>query len=110
MDFTGERFVPHTEGDIQLEHMHRYVAARLLVQGKRVLDIACGEGYGSDLLSEAAASVVGVDIDEAAISHARQAYVRPNLKFLRGDAVAIPLGDSSVDVVVSFETIEHLAD
>ena len=110
MDFTGERFVPHVEGDIRLEHMHRYLAARRLVHGKRVLDIACGEGYGSDLLAGAAAAVVGVDIDELSIAHARSTYVRPNLRFLRGDAIAIPIGDATIDVVVSFETIEHLTD
>ena len=110
MDFTGERFVPQVEGDIRLEHMHRYLAARRLVYGKRVLDIACGEGYGSDLLAKAAATVIGVDIDEGSIEHARQTYTRSNVRFLRGDVVAIPLGDASVDVVVSFETIEHLTD
>jgi GT2 family glycosyltransferase/SAM-dependent methyltransferase len=110
MDFTGERFVPQVEGDIRLEHMHRYLAARRLAHGKRVLDIACGEGYGSDLLAEAATTVIGVDIDEASITHARQTYTRANVRFLRGDVVAIPLGDATVDVVVSFETIEHLTD
>ena len=110
MEFTGERFVPHIEGDTRLEHMHRYLAARRLVQGKRVLDIACGEGYGSDLLAGAAAKVIGVDLDGASVAHARQTYVRPNIEFLHGDATAIPIADSSVDVVVSFETIEHLTD
>lgn len=110
MEFTGERFVPHIEGDIRLEHLHRYLAARRLVQGKRVLDIACGEGYGSDLLTGAAAKVIGVDLDEASIAHARRTYARSNIEFLLGDATAIPVADSSVDVVVSFETIEHLTD
>ena len=110
MDFTGERFIPHVEGDIRLEHMHRYLAARRLVCGKRVLDIACGEGYGSALLAETATTVIGVDMDEKSIAHARCTYVRSNVRFLRGDAVAIPLGDASINVVVSFETIEHLTD
>ena len=64
MEFSGERFIPHVEGDIQLEHMHRYLAVRRLVSGKRVLDIACGEGYGSDILGKTAATVTGVDIDD----------------------------------------------
>jgi GT2 family glycosyltransferase/SAM-dependent methyltransferase len=110
MDFTGERFVPGVEGDIRLEHIHRYTSARDLVRGKRVLDIACGEGYGSTLLAETAATVIGVDLDEATIAHCQEAYSRSNLRFLRGDAIAIPLEDASVDVVVSFETIEHLVD
>ncbi|MDM0077387.1 glycoside hydrolase family 99-like domain-containing protein [Variovorax sp. J2P1-59] len=108
MDFTGERFVPHVEGDIQLEHMHRYLAARRLVTGKRVLDIASGEGYGSAILAECAATVIGVDIDEPSVRHAQSAYRRSNLSFVQGDATAVPVEDSSIDVIVSFETIEHL--
>lgn len=110
MEFTGERFVPQVEGDIRLEHLHRYLAARSIVAGKRVLDIACGEGYGSELMAGTALEVTGVDVDEESIEHARQAYKKSNLRFVRGDITAIPLGDASVDVVVSFETIEHLSD
>ncbi|MGE0800689.1 MAG: glycoside hydrolase family 99-like domain-containing protein [Lautropia sp.] len=107
MTFTGERFVPAVVGDIELEHIHRYLLAEALVADRRVLDIACGEGYGSNILRRSAASVVGVDIDEAAVMHARGAYAQDGLEFQVGSCAAIPLGDASVDVVVSFETIEH---
>ena len=107
MDFTGERFVPGVAGEIEMEHYHRYYLVSELIKGKDVLDIACGEGYGSGLMASEARSVIGVDIDSTAVEHARAYYRRPNLRFETGSAAAIPLPDRSVDVVVSFETIEH---
>ena len=109
LEFTGERFVPGVAGEIVYEHVHRYAFARALVQGKRVLDAACGEGYGSALLASVAASVTGVDIDANTVDHARERYrAIGNLAFVSGSVAALPLADASVDVVVSFETIEHL--
>ncbi len=63
LTFTGERFLPGCTGEIAYEHWHRYAFARRFVDGRRVLDAACGEGYGTALLGTAAAGVVGVDID-----------------------------------------------
>jgi O-antigen biosynthesis protein len=108
MEFTGERFLPTESGIIRHEHLHRYAWCRPLVKDKAVLDIACGEGYGSAMLARDAASVVGVDISAEAIEHAQKAYAgKERLKFREGSATAIPMPDHSVDVVVSFETIEH---
>ncbi|QCP51832.1 glycosyltransferase [Trinickia violacea] len=91
--------------------MHRYGWALAMAAGRDVLDIACGEGYGSALLATRARSVVGVDISESAVLHGREAYKgTANLRFEVGSATAIPLDAASVDVVVSFETIEHLAE
>jgi GT2 family glycosyltransferase/SAM-dependent methyltransferase len=108
MKFTGERYVPTEAGEIRHEHLHRYAWCRSLVEGLDVLDIACGEGYGSAMLAMKARSVTGVDIANSAICHATEAYRDiPGLIFKRGDAAQIPLEDNAVDVVVSFETIEH---
>nr|WP_290693297.1 glycoside hydrolase family 99-like domain-containing protein [Halomonas sp. UBA3074] len=105
---TGERYLPNVlTGDIIAEHMHRYYLAQGYVENKDVLDIACGEGYGSHYLAQTAASVVGVDVDPATVEHAQATYSYPGLNYRQGDCAAIPLPDSSVDVVVSFETIEH---
>ena len=109
LEFTGERFVPGIPGEIALEHWHRYAFARRFLTGKRVLDVASGEGYGSALLAAVATSVIGIDVDAAAVAHARGAYARlTNLRFDCASAAALPLADASVDAVVSFETIEHL--
>jgi SAM-dependent methyltransferase len=109
LEFTGERYVPGVPGEIAHEHWHRYAFARRFVLARRVLDIACGEGYGSALLAEAAAHVIGIDIDTPALAHARAVYAdRPNLTFVQASAATVPLRDASVDVVVSFETIEHI--
>jgi ubiquinone/menaquinone biosynthesis C-methylase UbiE len=110
LNFTGERFIPTEQGEIRYEHMHRYGWVQSLCAGRDVLDIACGEGYGSALLANTAGSVVGVDISNEAVEHARQRYAaQTNLRFVQGSATAIPLEDASVDVAVSFETLEHLA-
>ena len=110
MPFTGERFTPECVREIRYEHWHRYAFARRLAASKRVLDAACGEGYGSALLADVAAEVVGVDVDAATIAHARSRYAtRPHLRFEQGDATALAFADRRFDVVVSFETLEHLA-
>jgi GT2 family glycosyltransferase/SAM-dependent methyltransferase len=111
MDFTGERFVPGVQGPMKLEHLQRYACVERLARGRRVADIACGEGYGAAILARHAARVVGIDISAAAAQHARQRYraVR-NLAFAAGRCEALPLATGSVDLIVSFETIEHLED
>ncbi|MFM0401180.1 glycosyltransferase [Paraburkholderia aspalathi] len=107
MEYTGERFVPEQQGNIELEHLHRYLCAAELSAQKDVLDIASGEGYGSSILARVARSVTGVDISEEAVRHAQQKYQGQNLEYRAGSAAQIPLADASVDMVVSFETIEH---
>ncbi len=109
LDFTGERFLPEVRGAIFYEHWHRYAAAASIVAGKRVLDAASGAGYGSHLLAHAASQVTGVDISPDAVAHASHRYARPNLRFVAGSVTALPIASGSIDVVVSFETIEHLA-
>ncbi len=109
LDSTGERFLPEQRGAIRWEHMHRYLFARELVTGRNVLDVASGEGYGTRLLAERARYVLGVDIAEEAVEHARRAYAQSGLlEFVLGDCTALPMAAASVEVVVSFETIEHV--
>lgn len=111
LPFTGERFTPEIRGAIWYEHWHRYCVVLPAAKGKRVLDAACGEGYGSGLLASVATDVTGVDIDADAIGHARERYCdKSNLHYVQGSCAALPLAAASIDLVVSFETIEHLVE
>jgi SAM-dependent methyltransferase len=109
LPLTGERTLPDVPEENYWYRRHlvvyEWIAER--VGGKRVIDMACGEGYGSDLLARGAASVVGVDANPDAHEHARLRYVRPNLRFER----ALVEGFSEpCDAVVFLQTIEHVGE
>lgn len=106
--WTGERLETFIYTRDTIEHLHRYAIVDKYIEGKIVLDIASGEGYGSNLMSEKAAFVYGVDVDRDSIQAAKLKYKKENLQFITGSVIEIPLEDNSIDVVVSFETIEHL--
>ena len=107
---TGERLIPEAyAGELVLaEHLARYHLAARLAPGRRVLDAASGEGYGSAILNAAgAASVQGVDVDADVVAHARGRY---GLDFRVADITDLPFAEGEIDLVVSFETIEHVSD
>jgi 2-polyprenyl-3-methyl-5-hydroxy-6-metoxy-1,4-benzoquinol methylase len=109
LEATGERLIPEAyAGSLVLaEHLARYRLAARLAGGRNVLDAACGEGYGSAMLAAAdAASVVGIDIDAATVAHARETH---GIDAREGDVSRLPFDDGTFDLVVSFETIEHVA-
>lgn len=109
--FTGERIIPNTEhlGFTFNRHLVVYEFAKQYTVGKSVVDCGCGEGYGSKIISSAAAKVVGVDVDQKTIARATQKYQRPNLSFQAADLEKrIPIQSDSVDVVICLQVIEHL--
>jgi SAM-dependent methyltransferase len=112
LDATGERFLPWmADAAIAYEHLHRYAFVAPLGVGKRVLDLASGEGYGSAFLAAAAHQVIGIDLALDAVRHARVAYAHvENATYLVGSILDIPLRDSSFDLVVCFEALEHVGD
>ena len=110
LSFTGERFVPDlVEKSIVAEHFQRYKAVLDIVKGKKVLDAACGSGYGTALMATAAQSVAGIDISAEAISYASKRYAElSNVRYIEASIAELPFEEHSFDVIVSFETIEHV--
>ncbi len=112
IEWTGERCVPWAP-DVQVvyEHLHRYLWAAQIVEGKRVLDLGSGEGFGAAILAERANAVVGVDIDERTVEHARLNWAGPTVSFAVASALDLSTFETgSFDVAVAFEIIEHVAD
>lgn len=107
---TGERLILEESWNLMttLEHLHRYHAVKELVEDKLVLDAACGTGYGSYILSEVAEKVYGIDISEEAIEYAKSHYNKENLTYSQMSITDIQFEDNYFDVIVSFETIEHI--
>ena len=113
MKFTGERMIPefNKKDLIYAEHMARYFFAGQFVAAKDVLDVASGSGYGTRyLLNKGAAKVVGIDNSREAIKYSQEKYQTSGIEFILADAAKLPFENDIFDIVVSFETIEHLDD
>jgi ubiquinone/menaquinone biosynthesis C-methylase UbiE len=107
MDANRDLFAPERAAF----HKDRYVYASQFVEGRVVLDAACGTGYGADILAKAGAhKIFGVDIDYRSIRYAENRFGQENIEFIQGDVTNVPCLNNSCDVVISFETIEHVAD
>ena len=111
LELTGERTLPDVPAENYWFRRHlavyEWIGARVI--GRRVLDMACGEGYGSEVLSRSAASVLGVDANPDAFEHARLRYIRSNLRFERG-MVEFHGDLGAYDAVVFLQTIEHVGN
>ena len=108
----GERIYPEwSEREVVREHIVRYNFARKYCLDKLVLDVCCGTGYGSYILSSVALSVLGVDISDIAHDFAKKSWKRPNLHFVKGDFMEL-FRDPSVlfNTVVAFEAVEHFEE
>ncbi len=106
-----ERFETSVRFHSWYEHWHRYHFIAGLIKGKNVCDVACGEGYGSALMASSAKTVIGVDLDIETIDNASKKNTGiDNLSFIQSNALNLEFEDNEIDVIVSFETLEHLTD
>ncbi len=110
--FTGERFVTNLiDKYIVAEHYQRYNAVMDIVKGKKVLDAACGAGYGTALMATVAEKVIGIDISAETIAYAQKRYAeQENASYVEASIAELPFEDHSFDVIVSYETIEHVTE
>jgi 2-polyprenyl-3-methyl-5-hydroxy-6-metoxy-1,4-benzoquinol methylase len=118
LEWTGERIIPKllkpTNGML-LEHIARYYFATPYIQG-RVLDIACGTGYGCHMVAKdrkrEITEIVGVDIDKETLFYANREYNHQKVTYMQGDAIdpSLPEQLGMFDTILSFETIEHVED
>jgi SAM-dependent methyltransferase len=116
LSVTAERIIPQRSDSedgrlMYLRHLFAYEeAARRVPSGAIVLDIGCGEGYGTDVLAHAGRRAVGIDLDGGSIAHATTAYGRDTCHFQVYDGISIPLPSDAVDAAVSFQVLEHVVN
>jgi SAM-dependent methyltransferase len=108
---TGERILTEIETPLMIErHFLAYQFAKNYCKGKMVLDIGCGEGYGSDYLAGFAKNVTAIDYDSSAIDYAKSKYPKANVAFRRLDVKDLGSLAGKFDVICCFQVIEHIAD
>ncbi len=112
LQLTGERTLPGIprENYWYMRHVVAYEYALPMARAGRVVDIGCGEGYGPAMLAGTACSVLGIDIAPEVVEHARKHYGSENVSFSVMDVNALEVEDSSFDLAVSFQVVEHLVD
>lgn len=105
------RIIPEeTDRSFYLQHLKAYSFVRDNVDDKSVLDVGCGDGYGSAYLAERAKFVQGVDYEPEVVLSAQKKYKADNLRYLAMDALKLEFKDQEFDIVCSFQVIEHLPE
>ncbi|MDY6933952.1 MAG: class I SAM-dependent methyltransferase [Spirochaetota bacterium] len=111
MEFTGERVVPDkTPHEIYREHIDRYIFAADFVRNKDILDVACGTGYGVEHLAKLGTKItIGADISIESVLYANEKFgSKEGKSFVCADGISLPFADETFDIVISFETLEHI--
>lgn len=108
VELSALNFIPgESEKRLEDDHMERYRFVVPHVRGLKGLDIACGPGYGTHMLSEAGASMEGADLSAKILEYARKKYADSGIRFTEGDITTFR-GGAPFDFITCFETIEHL--
>lgn len=105
-----EKFASNKDFVLHLIHSRAYEQAALYAADKDVLDLGCNTGYGTRLIKEAGARVVGVDVSPEAIDIARRQYGPAGIDFICSDGGRLPFDDARFDIVTCFQVIEHIVD
>jgi SAM-dependent methyltransferase len=116
MTKTTERLIPEhattrEERLLLLRHVFAYEFAKTTIKpGSSVIEVGCGEGYGTSLLAQAASTITGLDVDEETVAHASRKYGSDTVRFRSYDGRTLPFAEGSFDAAVSFQVIEHVRD
>lgn len=106
-EFENDSVTPALGAPFFEEHLARYYFARKFAEGKNVLELGCGTGYGARLLADNAHKVLACDMNQKSLDFANKNYSAPNLEFFKMD-VTSTFPEKSFDVVISFEVFEHI--
>lgn len=105
------RIIPEeTPAKFLAEHLKPYEFISGKCRGKKILEVGCGDGYGSAYLAKTALEVIGIDYEKEVILRAQKKYSAKNLSFLYGDAAGLEFNDNTFDIVCSFQVIEHIPE
>ena len=105
------RIIPEeTSRKFYAQHLKPYEFLKNETTGKKILEVGCGDGYGSAYLAEAANKVIGIDYEQEVIAQAKNKYCLPNLSFTYMDATNLEFKDATFDIICSFQVIEHIPE
>lgn len=105
------RIIPEqTDPKFYAQHLKPYEFVKKIATGKTILEVGCGDGYGSAYLAKAAAEVIGIDYEERVTLQAQNKYGAPNLTFICMDATNLKFDGNSFDIICSFQVIEHIPE
>lgn len=103
------RIIPEETGrNLYMQHLKAYEFLGRHAPGKQILEVGCGDGYGSAFLAKSARSIIAVDYEKEVVFAAQNKYKADNLEYRCMDATNLEFGENEFDLVCSFQVIEHI--